>query len=117
MKKIKSVLLLLALNFCMLSSYAQENRVVGSTCTCGAGQSMCVSDCTFSECCICWNPGTQNGACGCYWGVATCKSAKIDASRGLTMDDNTFGEVNPEAKISFKFDAFKKLSTFFKKCR
>ena len=53
----------------------------GSTnCNCAPGFSSCIAGCRFSECCICWNPEKSEGACGCFFGVARCKTALIGAS-------------------------------------
>lgn len=112
---IKTLLLILVLNVSFLAVNAQQqsNKLAGATCSCGIGQSTCNSNCTFSDCCVCWNGTTQNGGCGCYWGVATCKATPITASKGISMDDNIFGDVHPDAKITFHFENFKKLSSFF----
>ncbi len=48
----------------------------GSHCYCPTLAS-CNSDCFFSSCCICWNPSNSEGACGCYFGIAKCKTAAI----------------------------------------
>jgi len=50
---------------------------VGSTCNCAPGSSSCKSECIFSDCCICWDPKKETGACGCYYGIAKCKTAAI----------------------------------------
>lgn len=47
---------------------------VGATCNCGAGMSSCSASGAFSDCCVCWNPQTQTGACGVYFGLAICKN-------------------------------------------
>jgi hypothetical protein len=47
---------------------------VQATCNCGPGMATCSASGAFSECCICWNPKTQTGTCGVYWGVASCKN-------------------------------------------
>lgn len=43
-----------------------------STCPCGAGMATCTADCLFSDCCSCWDPKKETGACGCYFGIAKC---------------------------------------------
>ena len=59
----------------------------GGNCNCTAPQtSSCKSDCRFSSCCICWNPKTHEGACGCTFGVASCHTAKLLAAAGETTE-------------------------------
>lgn len=43
-----------------------------SFCPCGAGMATCTADCLFSDCCSCWDPKKETGACGCYFGIAKC---------------------------------------------
>jgi hypothetical protein len=43
-----------------------------SGCPCGAGMATCTADCLFSDCCTCWDPKKETGACGCYFGIAKC---------------------------------------------
>lgn len=31
----------------------------------------------MSACCLCWNPVDYQGACGCYFGISTCKTEKL----------------------------------------
>lgn len=54
----------------------------GSVCQCAVGQISCQSNCWLSDCCVCWNPQTSDGGCGCWLGVAMCKveSKKRDAA-------------------------------------
>lgn len=54
----------------------------GSVCQCAVGQISCQSNCWLSDCCVCWNPLTSDGGCGCWLGVALCKveSRKKDAA-------------------------------------
>lgn len=116
MKICKFFITFLIINFTFITVQVQaQSNYVGATCQCGAGQSTCSANCTFSDCCVCWTATTQNGACGCYFGIASCKTEKIDDPKNLTMDENIFGEVNPNAQITFHFDNFKKLITFFDK--
>lgn len=116
MKTIKTFLTILAANFVFFTAHAQtQERVAASSCQCGPGQSTCNSYCIFSDCCVCWNTATQNGSCSCFWGIATCKTGKIDAARGQSAGDNIFGEVHPEARITFHFEKFRKLISFFEK--
>jgi hypothetical protein len=50
----------------------------GTKCNCTAPQtSSCSSDCKFSSCCVCWNPKTHEGGCGCTGGFASCRTEKI----------------------------------------
>ena len=45
----------------------------GSACQCGVAQISCQSNCWLSDCCVCWNPLTSDGGCGCWLGVALCR--------------------------------------------
>jgi hypothetical protein len=64
---------------------------VEATCNCGEGMATCKANGAFTECCICWNPNTQVGSCGVYWGVAVCKTennpppAKAGAPKDLVI--------------------------------
>lgn len=51
---------------------------VEAKCECGPGQSTCSASGLYSECCICWNPQTHTGACGVYFGIASCKNEPIN---------------------------------------
>lgn len=52
----------------------------GQTCNCKAPQTAnCKADCTFSSCCVCWNPNTHEGGCGCIGGFASCRTLKLTA--------------------------------------
>ncbi len=114
MKRTQKIFIILVMHLFSYAANAQDpGKIAGASCSCGPGQSTCSSVCFFSDCCICWNPATQNGACGCYWGISTCKSGLINPSKGLTLDENIFGEVDPAANIVFHFANFKKLTVFF----
>ncbi len=85
----------------------------GATCTCTApSTSTCTADCLFSTCCVCWNPNTQTGACGCYYGIATCRTEMNSAAS--TMNTSNFGNLSPHVKIKFSFEKFNLLFDFFK---
>ena len=62
---------------------------VGATCSCGPGMATCSASGAFSDCCVCWNPATQVGACGVYFGLAMCKTennpppARVGATKQL----------------------------------
>ena len=49
-----------------------------SHCPCAPGFASCNSDCMFSDCCVCWDPTKETGACGCYFGVAKCLTDLIN---------------------------------------
>lgn len=53
---------------------------VEALCRCLADQVSCYARSNISECCICWNPKTHVGACGLYFGVATCRIEPIKDS-------------------------------------
>jgi hypothetical protein len=63
-----------------LSSSAKRSgnpngRVPAKTiCNCQPTENHCSAEAENTECCVCWDPKTENGACGVYWGVATCKT-------------------------------------------
>jgi hypothetical protein len=40
----------------------------------------CSADCKFSSCCVCYNPKTEDAACGCYFGIASCRAEARDTS-------------------------------------
>lgn len=42
-------------------------------CRCLATQVSCSAEGLYGECCLCWDPKTQVGACGVYLGIATCQ--------------------------------------------
>jgi hypothetical protein len=71
---------------------------VNSTCPCSPGFATCSSDCMFSDCCVCWDPKKETGACGCYFGVAKCltdlinKPAGGDAARTVKLYHVKFKE-------------------------
>ena len=67
-----------------------SSRIAQVNCDC-PGQSKCSASSYFSECCICWDPGTHDGACGCYWGVCQCKTeAKLKEAPGRSSVEETF---------------------------
>lgn len=109
MKKIISVMI--ATVILTVSSFCQSFMAPMCSCT-PPSNSTCNSDCLFSSCCICWNPNTQTGACGCYWGVATCRNEN-NTNQALVSSSN-FGELNPNAKIKFSFEKFNLLFDFFR---
>lgn len=42
-------------------------------CRCLATQVSCSAEGLYGQCCLCWDPKTQVGACGVYLGIATCR--------------------------------------------
>jgi hypothetical protein len=50
-----------------------NGRLAGATCQCAQGQNSCNASGVFGDCCICWWPNTQEGACGVYFGVPSCQ--------------------------------------------
>jgi hypothetical protein len=81
----------------LLNSYVMDlekelvnGRVAGATCNCGQGQNSCTASGVFGDCCICWSPATQNGACGVYFGVPSCQvEEKSIAGPGRTESIET----------------------------
>ena len=95
------------------SNYAPQEGGGGPVCNCTApSNSTCSADCTFSSCCICWNPSIQTGGCGCYYGIAACRNQN-NASNSL-MNSSNFGEISPDARITFSFEKFSLLFDYFK---
>lgn len=82
----------------------------GPDCSCTQGFASCKSVCSLSECCVCWNPNTQTGVCGCYFGIAICRNENNNHPLKL---DGEFGKVNAESHNKFAFTNFKKLYRFF----
>jgi hypothetical protein len=124
MKSFKKLSIVICFLTISVSLFAQTqgkvSPTVGANCTCGVNMSSCSATCLFTDCCVCWNPATQTGACGCFFGVSSCKNANNDGtpntgSKGLTMDENSiFEPVHPDSKIVFHFNPFNKLVSFFK---
>lgn len=64
---------------------ANSGRVpVKTICNCQPTENHCSAEAENSECCVCWDPKTENGACGVYWGVAICKTEAKVIRRGDT---------------------------------
>jgi hypothetical protein len=59
-------------NYLMEKDLSHNARISGSSCNC-PGQNSCSCQTWFSDCCICWDPQTENGACGSYGGICACK--------------------------------------------
>lgn len=57
---------------------ASTNKVAGANCIVPIGFTSCSSTCTFSDCCVVWNPNKETGGCGCFFGISTCKTAAIE---------------------------------------
>ena len=113
MKLIKVFTLLFAIIFCYSSTQAQDfQKNLGVKCDCIPGEGSCNTSCTFSECCICYTKG-QNAACGCYWGVAVCKTGKVGTLNGFTDPKKVFDDLDPKATVNFNFKNFKNLISFF----
>ena len=55
------------------SKLSNGRTSVEALCRCLANQVSCYARSNFSECCICYDPKTQVGLCGLYFGVAFCK--------------------------------------------
>ena len=51
-------------------------------------------------------------ACGCYFGIASCKTANL--ARPAKLDNTSWNEVDPNSKINFSFTQFSKLFPYFK---
>jgi hypothetical protein len=56
------------------SASANERAALEVSCRCLATQATCSATGKVGECCICWDPETQIGACGVYGGIASCKA-------------------------------------------
>lgn len=89
----------------LIATHVSENQAkaenaktnVEAKCECAPGQSTCSASSWFSSCCICWNPETQTGACGEYWGVAICKTENNPQSeeRGVSKSEPTIIKFYP----------------------
>jgi hypothetical protein len=56
-------------------SQATNGRTMNDVeCHCLATQAYCSAKGSTGECCICWDPETQIGACGKYMGIAFCRA-------------------------------------------
>lgn len=62
------------------------DKTASVVCPCATGYSLCSANCVFSECCTCWDPKVSDGACGCFWGVSTCKTA-LKGARAIQNKD------------------------------
>lgn len=62
----------------MANYIAVEDSKLAAANECGPGQSTCSASGLYSEWCICWNPQTHTGACGVYFGIASCKNEPIN---------------------------------------
>jgi len=90
---------------------ANSQNFAAPMCTCTPpSNSTCTADCLFSSCCVCWNPNSQSGACGCYWGVATCRNE----NNNYLVSTSNFGKLSPDAKIKFSFENFSMLLEYFR---
>ena len=78
------------------SSVANGRTSVEALCRCLATQVSCYAKSNFSECCICWDPKTHVGACGLYFGVASCR---IEAIKPKTPGDKAPSPTTPVIRI------------------
>lgn len=69
---------------------------IESVCRCLATQASCYAKGTYSDCCICWDPKTQNGACGTYFGIASCR---IELKPTKTPDKKSPSPSGPTIRI------------------
>src|SRR5690606_20742132 len=53
------------------TSYARTSN--DAECRCLSTQASCSAEGIYGDCCLCWDPKTQAGACGVYLGIATCR--------------------------------------------
>jgi len=83
----------------------------GATCQVPVGFTSCSATCTFSDCCVVWNPNLETGGCACYFGVSTCKTTKIGSSepKGVVINSTS-----SKRTITFHF---KKFEDFLNKCK
>lgn len=55
----------------------QQGRTsIDSNCKCLSTMATCSATGKLSSCCICWDPKTHVGACGVYFGLASCRIEK-----------------------------------------
>jgi hypothetical protein len=104
MKKIIIVIGILFSNYTVFSQ--SGNFVSGGTCTVPVGWTSCTSSCWFSDCCIVWNPNVSEGGCGCWFGVALCRTALIGQNLQISNTSSS------DAKVKFSFERFVELINF-----
>jgi hypothetical protein len=80
----KKIALIVVSLLSYIFSTAQTQKVL-ATCTCPT-QSNCSSDCLFSKCCVCWDPNVSEGGCGCWFGLAICKTERHEESKVSTAN-------------------------------
>src|SRR5258708_3800842 len=87
----------------VVSGYSQDSgKAAGVGCSCPGSWASCSASCWFSDCCICFNPATSEGGCGCWFGVGMCKSALIGANKSGNY-------VSADAKSYFSFERFNEM--------
>lgn len=91
----------------------------GPKCDCQPPASgSCSADCKLSACCICYNPKTEDAGCGCYFGIASCRSETRDTShsgRAAVASKHTITIYNRKMQQYFGYlkTAFKVQPTLF----
>lgn len=81
-----------------LEKQSKQGKVNDVTCNCQQGESSCSASTAISSCCICWNPSTHQGACGTYWGIASCKTEAKEPERLARVEVLNDNIVNVNAK-------------------
>lgn len=69
---------------------------VEALCRCLANQVSCYARSNISECCICYDPKTQIGACGLYFGIAVCR---LEPIKTQTPDKDEPSPIAPTIRI------------------
>lgn len=70
-----------------------NGRSMDVTCNCQSGESSCSASTAISSCCTCWNPSTHEGACGTYWGIASCRTQSKDEPESLGRKPSELGHL------------------------
>lgn len=65
-------------------------------CRCLSTQVSCSAEGLYGECCLCWDPKTQVGACGVYLGIATCR---LEERPTKTPEQGTPAPKSPTMRI------------------
>ena len=81
---------------------ADGGNLGSATCSCSPGFSYCEADCFFSACCICWDPNKETGSCGCYFGIAKCKTAAI-GTNSVNADPHSIKIYQHRLLVYFEF--------------
>lgn len=103
--EMKRVIINISFIIMSFTGFCQSERTT-SNCTVPAGWTSCNTSCMFSECCIVWNPKESEGGCGCWFGVAKCKTGLIASKLEISNKSSA------DATVKFSFDRFNEFINF-----